>query len=156
MESLEESLDLQLAAILTPALLQERLNRALPPGLRIVDASFLPQRLPPPRREMAIYQVEIPEDAFSRQIAEEFLARKEFPAVRRRPNREDRAYDLRPLVAALTVATPRRLVLHLRLREKDNPTVTESLSQIFQLTEDQSRELRILKMAGEEPGLSES
>ncbi len=150
-ESLEETLDLQLAAILTPPLLQETLNRALPPGLRIVDAAFLPQRLPPPRREMAVYSVEIPEDAFSRQIAEEFLARKEFPAVRRRPNREERAYDLRPLVAALTVANPRRLVLHLRLREKDNPTVTEALSQIFQLTEDQSRDLRILKMAGAEP-----
>jgi hypothetical protein len=104
---------------------------------------------------MAVYQVEASEDVFSRQIAEEFLARKEFPAVRRRPNREERALDLRPLVASLVVANPRRLELHLRLREKDNPTVSEALSQIFHLTEDQSRELRILKMAGEETGLPE-
>jgi uncharacterized membrane-anchored protein len=96
--------------------------------------------------------VESPEDIFSRQTAEEFLARKEFPAIRRRPNKEERTLDLRPLVARLTVTNPRRLELHLRLREKDNPTVTEALSQIFHLNEDQSRELRILKMQSEEPG----
>ncbi len=154
-ESLEETLDLHLSASLEPALLMETLNRALPPGLRILDALLLPQRLPPPRREMAVYQVETPEDVFSRQTAEEFLARKEFPAIRRRPNKEERAIDLRPLVARLAVATPRRLELHLRLRETDNPTVTEALSQIFHLNEDQSRELRILKIQIEEPGLLE-
>jgi uncharacterized membrane-anchored protein len=101
---------------------------------------------------MAVYQVETPEDTFSRQTAEEFLARKEFPAIRRRPHKEERTLDLRPLVARLTVTTPRRLELHLRLQEKDNPTVTDALSQIFHLNEDQSRELRILKMQSEEPG----
>jgi radical SAM family uncharacterized protein/radical SAM-linked protein len=151
LESLEETLDVQLAASLEPALLVATLNRALPPGLRILDAILLPQRLPPPRREMAVYQVETPEDTFSRQTAEEFLARKEFPAIRRRPNKEERTMDLRPLVARLTVTTPRRLELHLRLQEKDNPTVTDALSQIFHLNEDQSRELRILKRQGEEP-----
>ena len=152
LESLEETLDVQLSASLEPALLVETLNRALPPGLRILDAILLPQRLPPPRREMAVYQVETPEDTFSRQTAEEFLARKEFPAIRRRPHKEERTLDLRPLVARLTVTTPRRLELHLRLQEKDNPTVTDALSQIFHLNEDQSRELRILKMQSEEPG----
>ncbi|MGD0829070.1 MAG: TIGR03936 family radical SAM-associated protein, partial [Desulfobaccales bacterium] len=152
LESLEETLDVQLSASLEPALLVETLNRALPPGLRILDAILLPQRLPPPLRERAVYQVESPEDIFSRQTAEEFLARKEFPAIRRRPNKEERTLDLRPLVARLTVTNPRRLELHLRLREKDNPTVTEALSQIFHLNEDQSRELRILKMQSEEPG----
>jgi radical SAM-linked protein len=151
-ESLEETLDLQLEASLEPALLADTLNRALPPGLRILDAVPLPQRLPSPRREMAVYQVETPEDTFSRQTAEEFLARKEFPAILRRPNKEDRTLDLRPLVAGLTVTNPRRLELHLRLRERDNPTVTDALSQIFQLSEDQSLELRILKMQSEEPG----
>ncbi len=155
LESLGETLDLQLSASLEPALLEEILNRALPPGLRILDAILLPQRLPPPRREMAVYQVETPEDTFSRQTAEDFLARKEFPAIRRRPHKEDRTLDLRPLVAGLTVTNPRRLELHLRLQEKDNPTVAEALSQIFHLDEDQSREMRILKMQSEEPGLLE-
>ncbi|MFZ0052940.1 MAG: TIGR03960 family B12-binding radical SAM protein, partial [Desulfobaccales bacterium] len=152
LESLEETLDVQLSASLEPALLVETLNRALPPGLRILDAILLPQRLPPPRREMAVYQVETPEDTFSRQTAEEFLARKEFLAIRRRPHKEERTMDLRPLVARLTVTTPRRLELHLRLQEKDNPTVTDALSQIFRLNEDQSRELRILKRRSEESG----
>ena len=152
MESLEETLDLQLSAVLTPALLMETLNRALPPGLRILDATLLPQRLPPPRREMAVYQVETPEDTFFGKPPRNFLARKEFQAIRRRPHKEERTIDLRPLVARLTVTSPRRLELHLRLQEADNPTVTEALSQIFQLSEDQGRELRILKRRIEEPG----
>ncbi|MGP8051125.1 MAG: TIGR03960 family B12-binding radical SAM protein [Desulfobaccales bacterium] len=151
-ESMEETLDLQLEASLEPALLAATLNRALPPGLRILNATSLPQRLPPPRREMAVYQVEAPEDAFSLETAAEFLARKEFPAVRRRPNKEDRSLDLRPLVAKLVVADPRRLELHLRLQEKDNPTVAEALAQIFILNQEQSQDIRILKMPGAGPG----
>jgi len=154
-ESLEETLDLQLSATPEPALLMETLNRALPPGLRILAATLLPQRLPPPRREMAVYQVETQEDTFTRQTAEEFLGRQEFPAIRRRPHKEERTIDLRPLVARLAVTSPRRLELHLRLQETDNLTVTEALSQIFQLSEDQGRELRILKKRIEEPGLLE-
>ncbi len=155
LESLEETLDLQLSARPEPALLMETLNRALPPGLRILAAALLPQRLPPPRREMAVYQVETPEDTFIRETAEEFLTRQEFPAIRRRPHKEERTIDLRPLVARLTVTSPRRLELHLRLQETDNPTVIEALSQIFRLSEDQSRELRILKKPSEEPELPE-
>ena len=97
---------------------------------------------------MALYQVEAPEDAFSLETAAEFLARKEFPAVRRRPDKEDRSLDLRPLVAKLVVADPRRLELHLRLQEKDNPAVAEALAQIFNLNQEQSQDIRILKMPG--------
>ena len=64
-ESLAETLDVELAEILAPAALVDALNRVLPPGIKIVEAVRLPKRLPPPRLEMAVYQVESPEPVSS-------------------------------------------------------------------------------------------
>jgi hypothetical protein len=46
------------------------------------------------------------------------------------------------------VADKWHLKLHLRLRERDNPKVTEVLGQIFNLNENQTRDLKILKLPG--------
>ena len=146
LESLAETLDVELAESLAPAVLVDTLNRVLPPGIKIVEAVRLPKRLPPPRLEMAVYQAESPEPLFDRAVAEAFLARESFPVTRRRPKKEDRIIDLRELVAQLRVADPRHLELHLRLREKDNVKVTDALAQIFSLNEDQARDLHILKL----------
>ena len=146
LESLAETLDVELAEILAPAVLVDTLNRVLPPGIKIVEAVRLPKRLPPPRLEMAVYQAESPEPLFDRAAAEAFLARESFPVTRRRPKKEDRIIDLRELVAQLLVADPRHLELHLRLREKDNVKVTDALAHIFSLNEDQARDLHILKL----------
>ena len=145
-ESLAENLEVELAERLEPADLAQTLNRALPPGLKVIEAVLLPKRLPPPRLEMAVYRVESPEPVFSSEIAADFLAREEFLVTKRRPQEEDRVIDLRQLVARLAVSDPRRLELHLRLREKDNLKVTDALGQIFKLSENQSQDLRILKL----------
>ncbi len=146
LESLAETLDVELAEILAPTALVDALNRVLPQGIKIVEAVRLPKRLPPPHLEMAVYQVESPEPLFDRDPAEAFLARESFPVTRRRPKKEDRIIDLRELVAQLRVADPRHLELHLRLREKDNVKVTDALAHIFNLNEDQVRDLQILKL----------
>ena len=91
-------------------------------------------------------QVESPEPLFDRDTAEAFLARESFPVTRRRPKKADRVIDLRELVAKLRVADPRHLELNLRLREKDNVKVTDALAHIFNLNEDQARDLQILKL----------
>ncbi len=64
--------------------------------------------------------------------------------TRRRPKGEQ-LVDLRQLVAILTVTDPRHLQLHLHIREKDNLKVADALTYIFNLSQDQSRDLRILK-----------
>ncbi len=145
-ESLAETLDVELAASLEAADLIQTLNRALPPGIKIVEAVRLPKRLPPPRQEMAVYQVASPEAVFQSQAAEAFLAQETFPVTKRRTKQEDRTVDLRQLVAELKVADPRHLELHLRLRERDNLKATDALRHIFNLNEEQSRDLHILKL----------
>jgi radical SAM family uncharacterized protein/radical SAM-linked protein len=144
-ESLTETLDLELAGQPAAGGLVETLNRVLPPGLKVLAAQRLPKRLPPPRLATATYQVASPEPAFTPESAARFLALQEFPVIRKRPKGE-RTVDLRPLVARLEVADPRHLELELRLMERDNLKVPDALSHIFGLTDHQARDLKVLKL----------
>ncbi|HEY9074336.1 MAG TPA: TIGR03960 family B12-binding radical SAM protein, partial [Desulfobaccales bacterium] len=145
-ESLAETLEVELAERLEPAVLAQTLNGALPPGLKIIEVVLLPKRLPPPHFEVAVYRVASPEPVFSSGIAANFMAREEYPVVKHRPKEEDRVIDLRQLVAKLEVSDAQRLELHLRLREKDNLKVTDALAPIFSLSADQGQDLQILKL----------
>jgi radical SAM family uncharacterized protein/radical SAM-linked protein len=145
LESLAETLDVELTEPLDTGKLVETLNRALPPGLKILQAQRLARKLPPPRPETAVYQVESPEPLFNSQAAADFLNREEVPVTRKRP-KEERIINLRQQVARLEVADPHNLQLTMRLQERDNLKVTDTLAVIFHLHEDQTRDLHILKL----------
>jgi radical SAM family uncharacterized protein/radical SAM-linked protein len=144
-ESLAETMDVALAAPVPEDALVSTLNRVLPPGLKILLAARLTKRLGPPGQHGALYQVESPEPVFEADAAAHFLAQTEFMVTRHRP-KEDQRLDLRGLVAGLTVLDPRHLELDLRRQEKGNFKVTDALTAIFALSDDQARELRILKI----------
>jgi radical SAM-linked protein len=143
-ESLAEYLDVELTENLEESTLVTSLNGVLPPGLKILQALPLAKRLPP-RWVQVHYQVESPEAIFAAPPVEQFLARSQFPVTRRRP-KEERTIDLRPLVARLEVLDPSHVQLIMRLVEKDNLKVTDALAAIFNLDDDQTRDLRILKL----------
>ena len=144
-ESLCETLDVELAIPDTSCLMVETLNRALPRGLRILHAARLPGAPKPPRPTLALYQVESPEPVFSPQSVQDFLAQEEVRVIKRRPGKE-RSVDLRPLVQTLEVIDPHHLQLGLRQLDKDNLKVTETIAHIFKLTVPQTQDLQILKM----------
>ena len=144
-ESLAESLDLELAAPFSPARLVATLNEALPPGLKIIQARRLARRLPPPRREIAVYQVISPEPVFDAQAVTDFMNREEVLVTRSR-QKEERTINLRPQVAHLEVADAANLRLTMRLQEKDNFKVADALAAVFNLSENQTRDLQILKL----------
>lgn len=145
-ESLAESLDVELAQPLGARELMDLLNPALPPGIKILQVQVLPRRLPPPRLETAVYQVESPEAVFDPRAAASFLNQEEVLVTRQRPKKADKVVNLRVLVARLAVADAHNLQLTLRFQEKDNLKVADALAAIFQLDEEQTRDLRILKL----------
>jgi radical SAM-linked protein len=144
-ESLAETLDVALTASPAPGELAATLNRALPRGIKILEARRLPKRLPPPRLQTAVYQVASPEPVFDPGMAAVFLAQDEVPVARRRP-KEERTINLRALVARLEVADPHNLRLTILFQEKDNLKVTDTLAHIFHLRDEQTRDLQILKL----------
>ncbi|HZE21163.1 MAG TPA: TIGR03960 family B12-binding radical SAM protein, partial [Desulfobaccales bacterium] len=143
-ESLAETMDVELAGRVPEDKLVSSLNRVLPPGLKVLEARRLPRRLEPPGRQGAVYQVESRTPVFAARAAGNFLAQAEFMVTRRRPRREHHL-DLRRLVAGLKVLDDSHLEMHLRRREKDNLKVTDALAAIFALNDEQARELRIVK-----------
>jgi radical SAM-linked protein len=144
-ESLAETLDLELTESLGTCGLAQTLNRVLPPGLRVLSVSRLPKRLPPPRVQTAVYQVESEEPLFAAESAARFLAQEEVPVIRRRP-RQERTVDLRSQVGRLEVVDPHHLQLEMHLRDRDNLKVTDALAHIFSLSETQTQTLQILKL----------
>jgi radical SAM family uncharacterized protein/radical SAM-linked protein len=144
-ESLAETLDLELAESVSECGLVEALNRVLPRDLQILHAMRLHGDLKLPRRSLASYQVESPEPVFNNEAAAQFLAQEEVQVTRRRP-REERPVDLRRLVATLDVLDPHKLYLDLNLLEKDNLKVTETIAAIFNLNQNQTQDLQVLKL----------
>ena len=138
---------MELAAPVPEDMLVSTLNRVLPPGLKVLQACRLTRRLAPPGQAGALYQVESRDPVFAAAAAADFLAQEEFTVTRRRP-KEDQRLDLRRLVAGLAVLDPRHLELDLRRQEKGNLKVTDAIAAVFALSEDQARELRILKIKG--------
>ncbi|MBM4273008.1 MAG: TIGR03960 family B12-binding radical SAM protein [Deltaproteobacteria bacterium] len=145
MQSLGETMDVELAAAMGACGLVEVLNRAMPPGLKILSAARLPKRLPPPRVKSATYQVESPEPVFSPEAALRFLSQEEFPVTRKRP-KEERTVDLRPQVARLEFLDPHEVQLEMLLAEKDNLKPADALAAIFGLDQGQAQDLEILKV----------
>jgi radical SAM-linked protein len=145
-ESLAETMDVELAAPVPESALVSALNQVLPPGLKVLEARRLPHRLPAPGQKSALYQVASRDPVFAADAAAHFLAQAEFLVTRRRPSKAEQRLDLRRLVADLTVLDPLNLELDLRRQEKDNLKVTDALAAIFNLRDDQARELRIVKI----------
>ncbi|MHB8068693.1 MAG: TIGR03960 family B12-binding radical SAM protein [Desulfobaccales bacterium] len=145
-ESLAESLDVELAQPLGALELVETLNPVLPPGIKILQVQALPRRLPPPRPQTAVYQVESPEALFDPEAAASFLNQEEVLVTRQRPKKADKIVNLRALVARLEVTDAHNLQLTMLFQEKDNLKVTDALAAIFQLDAEQARDLRILKL----------
>ncbi len=144
-ESLAERMEVELTQPTAEAAVTERLNQALPSGLKILGARLLGGRGSCPRLGSMVYQVESAAPVFQPGLAERFLGLTEFPVTRRRPKGE-REVDLRRLVVTLEVADPCHLELHLKVLDRDNMKAADALAAIFALTEDQTRDLRILKI----------
>jgi radical SAM family uncharacterized protein/radical SAM-linked protein len=144
-ESLVEFMDVELTEPVPETTLLVKLNRVLPPGIKVLEVQRLSRRQDPPGKAGAVYEVASPDPVFGAEAANAFLNQAEFLVTRRRPKEEQRL-DLRRLVADLTVLDPLHLHLDLRRREKGNVKVTDALAAIFALTEDQARELRIVKI----------
>jgi radical SAM family uncharacterized protein/radical SAM-linked protein len=144
-ESLVETMDLELAGPVPEDVLVATLNRGLAPGLKVLQACRLTRRLAPPGQGGAVYQVESRAPVFAAQAAAQFLSQTEFMVTRRRP-REEQRLDLRRLVAHLTVLDPLHLEVDMRRQAQGNLKVMDALAAIFNLDDDQARELRIVKI----------
>ncbi len=140
-----ETVDIELTAPVPPAEVQARLNRVLAPGLEIRQVAEVGERDRPPVCLYQHYRVTSPTPVFEPQRVQEFLNRREWPALRKKP-KETREVDIRPLVAAMQCHDASHLDVLIRLRDKDNVKITDLVAAALQLPEPAARQLQIVKL----------
>jgi radical SAM-linked protein len=145
MESLGETMDVEMDTQVSPVNLVSGLNESLPSGLKILGADYMPKRLPPPKYCGHLYAVQSQEAPFTSEVLEEFRGRPECLVSRKKP-KEVRHIDLCPLLEEVRLLDEHNLELRLKQREKDNLKASEAVAAIFSLDEAQTRQLKIIKI----------
>ena len=147
-ESLAETMDVELAAPVPETTLVSTLNRVLPPGLKVLQARRLTRRLGPARaRRGGLRGGESGPGVRARRRGGLFGSRRIHGDPT--PAEEDQRLDLRGLVARLTILDPLRLGLDLRRQAQGNFKVTDALAAIFHpCATTRPGRLRIVKIKG--------
>ena len=144
-ESLGETLDLELTHEFPAATLIKKLNDNLPANLKILTAARLARKEPPPAPAVSFYAVASPEPRFTNEALENFWAQPQWLVTQRKP-KQVRQIDVRPLVEAIYLQDEQHLELILRHREQGNLKASEAIAAIFALSEEATRQLRLIKL----------
>jgi radical SAM-linked protein len=144
LESLGETLDLELTQACPAADLTAALNQVLPAGLKIIQAQRLPRQAKPPQPALQVYEVAAAQTLFKTEAAARFLEQAEVLVTRERP-KQAKIIDLRRLVASLKVFDPCHLELTVKVFPQDNLKIPEMLAAIFALPDHHTAGLHILK-----------
>ncbi|NLZ16766.1 MAG: TIGR03960 family B12-binding radical SAM protein [Desulfobulbaceae bacterium] len=145
MESMAEYFDMELLRpIHANTALVERLNRELPPGLRVQSIGFAPKKNAACSK--AAYEILLQgrDTASLADQAASFLAQDSFPITRLRKNRET-TFDMRPLVASIQIEEDTLLLELLHHQGLPGVNPREVLERVFGLSQEEALLCRIIK-----------
>jgi radical SAM-linked protein len=143
-ESLMETMDIELEQNYSQAEVVARLNGVLPTGVKIVSVEKLGAKKPGPKPDRHLYDVKTSAPVFFPEKAENFINSTEFSALRKKL-KEIKTIDIRPLVSTIELHNLFNLEILINTREKDNLKIHDLVATIFNLTETEALQLEIVK-----------
>ncbi len=143
-ESLMESMDIELRQPYPQLDVAAKLNQVLPTGVKIVLVEQLSGNTVSPKPDRHFYEVQSMEPLFSPEKVENFLNSTEFSALRKKP-KETKRIDIRPLVSSILLHNLSKLEIMINTREKDNLKINDLVGAIFNLQATEALQLNILK-----------
>ncbi|MBW1922152.1 MAG: TIGR03960 family B12-binding radical SAM protein [Deltaproteobacteria bacterium] len=143
-ESLHETVDIRLFDPPHPAVLQERLNRHLPEGMRVTLVETLPVTEKRPKLVESRYLVSMQGSHLSEEMAEAFRRAQTFPLVKS-GRKEDRVLDARAQVKHLRITGPGEVEITLIHGNGAELKPAEIVVGIFGLKQEEAQTMRILK-----------
>ncbi len=143
-ESLLETMDIELRQPYPELDVAAKLNQVMPSGIKIVSVEQLSGNKVCPKPDRHFYEVQSLEPLFSSEKVENFLNTTEFAALRKKP-KETKSIDIRPLVSAIRLHNPSKLEIMINTRDKDNLKINDLVGAIFNLTATEALQLKILK-----------
>jgi radical SAM-linked protein len=143
-ESLTETMDIELAQPYSDLEVITRLNQVLPTGIKIHSIEQLSGDRISPKSDRHIYNVKTPVPIFFPEKVEKFLNSTEFIALKKKP-KETKRIDIRPLVSAIHLRDLSNLEILINTREKDNLKINDLLAAIFNMTDTEALQLNVVK-----------
>ncbi|MDO9462881.1 MAG: TIGR03936 family radical SAM-associated protein, partial [Deltaproteobacteria bacterium] len=141
-ESVAEYADLTTVGPIKPDDLASRLQKELPDGLIIYGAG---KALTTAAAETSYYRIRSDNDVFTPGPIQRFLSAENFPIEQKRKE-STRRVDIKPLVKALQYIDARTIALSLANNQKVGAKPTEIVESIFNLSEEELKNLHILKL----------
>ncbi|MFB0520973.1 MAG: TIGR03960 family B12-binding radical SAM protein [Desulfatiglandales bacterium] len=142
-ESLAEMVDIQVKNSQNTSQTIERLNRELPPGIKVLFMKEISTKAPPPRTKESYFCIKV-NGSFSEASLDRFLRVDTYPVVRRHGN-SDRTVDIRSQVRELNLLSKDEIQLVVRHGRGPGVKPAEIMREIFALPDSQMEEMRILK-----------
>jgi radical SAM family uncharacterized protein/radical SAM-linked protein len=142
-ESLAEMVDIQVKNSQNTSQTIERLNRELPPGIKVLFMKEISTKAPPPRTKESYFCIKV-NGSFSEASLDRFLRVDTYPVVRRHGN-SDRTVDIRSQVRELNFLSKDEIQLVVRHGRGPGVKPAEIMRAIFVLPDSQMEEMRILK-----------
>ena len=143
-ESLMETMDIELEKKYSQSEVITRLNAVLPNGVTITSVEELSSNKNNPQPDRHLYDVKTSAPIFAPEKVENFINSTEFSAIRKKL-KEIRKIDIRPLVSTIELHNLFNLEILIKTREKDNLKINDLLAAIFNLTEKEALQLNIVK-----------
>jgi radical SAM family uncharacterized protein/radical SAM-linked protein len=143
-ESLVETMDIELEQPYAQLEVAAKLNEVLPHGIKIQGIEEVSGNKVNPKPDRHIYAVKTSVPVFSPEKVAQFLESTEFSALRKKP-KETKMIDIRPLVSAIHLHSPTYLEILIHTREKDNLKINDLVAAIFDLKDMETLLLTIVK-----------
>ncbi len=152
-ESVAEYVDLTTFGQIKPAELASLLQKEMPEGLIIYGADKITPTTP--GTGISYYRIRSDNAIFTNGPIQRFLSAEEFPITQKRKEKT-RKVDVKPLVKALQYIDAQTIALSMASDQKAVAKPAEILKSIFDLSEEEVLNLRILKLPGtpEKEGVS--
>jgi len=145
MESLNESLSLEVCGSVKPDAVTTALNNHLPEGLSVKDCQISSSKPDIKQQKSATYLVELKEGCFDKQKLSDFIKSSDF--VRTRVNRKGKPkkIDFKDMVLKINLIESCRMMIRLRSEPGRTARPFEIIKGIFNLSEEIMKQATIIK-----------
>ncbi|MEW6667235.1 MAG: TIGR03960 family B12-binding radical SAM protein [Thermodesulfobacteriota bacterium] len=144
MESLDESLDVEIHGMLSPDSAMERLNRQMPSGVRVSSWMDVTDEGKRPLLRESHFTVTLEGARLSGEDVDTFMASDSQPVIRKGRTGE-KVVETRTAVKSVTLLPPHGVSLILSHGSGTDPRPFEVIQRVFNFTDEEMRGARVLK-----------
>ncbi|MFH1350942.1 MAG: TIGR03960 family B12-binding radical SAM protein [Pseudomonadota bacterium] len=144
MESLEETIDIELLEISPPPVLKEKINQQLPPGIKVLLLEDVSHESKKPRLLESHYCINMEPSRIDQKALEGFLHSDYFPIIRS-SDKGEQTINARLLVKSMSLLSPGDLKLIIKHSPGPEVKPVDIIKAVFHLNDEHLKDIKVLK-----------